>query len=60
MENISFLQKKHQWKKTKYFEYNEFSNSKQNLETIKHFISNNKEYYYFILNDEIIVIKNAE
>ena len=34
-----------------------FKNTEENLETIKHFVNNNKELFNFKINDESIIVK---
>lgn len=58
MEDISFLRKKLSWKRNSIYEYQTFSLSQ--LNTIKHFVENNKEYFYLIELDTIIVMKKCK
>ena len=55
MDTLSFLKKQLKWKKIFNISYQEFELSQ--LDTIKQFISNNKNYNYFIILDKILVIK---
>lgn len=55
MDTLSFLKKQLKWKKIFNINYQTFELSQ--LDTIKEFISNNKNYNYFIYNNKILVIK---
>jgi len=55
MDTLSFLKKQLKWKKIFNISYQKFELSQ--LDTIKQFISNNKNYNYFIILNKILVIK---
>lgn len=55
MVDISFLRKKLNWKDSDIGRY-QFFDIKE-LETIKHFVENNKEYYYLISENKVMVVK---
>lgn len=57
MVDISFLQKKLSWQNNKLLNIDYKVFNKKDIEIIKHFVSNNKNYNYFSLLNKVLVIK---
>jgi hypothetical protein len=57
MVDISFLQKKLSWQTNKLLNIKYKLFDKQDIKTIEHFVSNNKDYNYFCFLNKVLVIK---
>lgn len=57
MVDISFLQKKLIWQNNNILNIDYKVFNKKDIKTIKHFVSNNKNYNYFCLFNKVLVIK---
>lgn len=58
MVDISFLQKKLSWQNNKVLNIDYKIFNKKDIDVIRHFVSNNKNYNYFIILNKVLVIKS--